>query len=132
MARAIDPGRISSPLGNAIRLFGELGFAALLADPARARDQCIEISTLFTGMCTHRGIPAETVDGYLLARIPPFTEEAVICGHTGVRAPGVAADGSSGIVIDWTARQFDPAAPVPLVVTIGDWRAFWRDLRRRH
>ena len=110
-------------------MYGELGFDGHLADPANARDQCIRISEAFERMCAHRGIPAETVDGFCFTRFPPFKQEAVVAGHTAVQALATCAqrDVSSEIVIDWTARQFDPDTPVPLVVTLADWRAFWRD-----
>jgi hypothetical protein len=129
LAGAVGASDISGPLGNVIRLFGELGFAAHLADPANARDQCIAVSVTFASICTRRGISAETLDGFLLARIPPFGKESVVWGHTAVRA---TADGQGDttreVVIDWTLRQFDAAAPVPLIVTLAGWRLFWRDI----
>jgi len=69
MARALTRTDVTGPLGDAIRLFGELGLAGHLADPANARDQCIAVSTLFESMLTHRGIPAETVDGFCFAQV---------------------------------------------------------------
>lgn len=131
VARALDPDAVTGPLGDAIRLFGELGFTRHLADPANARDQCIQVSQTFESMLAHRGIPAETVDGFCFAEVPPFGQEAIAADHTAVRAVTTGAgkdDGSSEIAIDWTARQFDPVAPVPLIVPLADWRAFWRDL----
>ncbi len=129
VARALDPGDVTGPLGDVIRLFGELGLAGHLEDPANAHDQCISVSTTFERMCAHRGIPAETVDGFCFTRFPPFKREAMVAGHTAVRALASCAqqDVSREIAIDWTARQFDPVAPVPLIVEFEDWRAFWQD-----
>jgi hypothetical protein len=129
VARALDPDDVAGPLGDAIRLFGELGFAGHLDDPANASDQCIQVSQALESMLAHRGIPAETVDGFCFARVPPFRREAMVAGHTAVHALADLAreNASREIVIDWTARQFDPSAPVPLIVTLTDWRAFWRD-----
>ena len=52
LARALDPGDVTGPLGYVIRLFAELGLAGHLEDPANAHDQCISVSTLFdVGHC---------------------------------------------------------------------------------
>ena len=77
-------------------------------------------------MCNHRSIPAASVTGFLFASVPPFGQELVVAGHTAVQVqmPGWR-DGE--LVIDWTARQYDPSVPVPLIVTAAAWRAFWRD-----
>jgi hypothetical protein len=128
VAGALEPRDLSSPAGEVVQVFGELGFADLLTDPGAARDQCIDISETFASMCCHRGIPAQAVTGFLIARIPPFAGEVIVCGHTAVRLPAPHADGCRDLAIDWTARQFDPGVRVPLVVTLEAWRAVWRDL----
>lgn len=130
VARALNPDDVTGQLGDTIRLFGELSLARRLTEPVNARDQCIHVSTLFESMLTHRGIPAETVDGFCFAQVPPFSQEAILAGHSAVHVPAARApdDTGGGLVIDWTARQFDPAAPVPLITTLTDWRGFWRDL----
>lgn len=130
VSRAVDPGSISGPLGAVIMLFGELGFSDHLADPGKARDQCISVSETFVSMCAHRSVSAAKVSGILVERVPPFKGEGVIAGHTAVRAPAGGQDDSGReLVIDWTARQFHSAAPVPLIVPLEDWRAFWQDIR---
>lgn len=131
VAGALDPGGLGGPVGEVIQAFGELGFAELLTDPGVARDQCIDISQTFTSMCRHRGIPASTVTGFLVASMPPFPGEVVLCGHTAVRVPAPSAVVGRKLAIDWTARQFDAGVRVPLVVTLQAWRAFWRDLDKR-
>ena len=128
VAGALDPDSVGGPLGDVIRLFAGLGFAERLKDPAAARDQCISISGTFADACNHRGIPAESVTGFLFARIPPFEQELVVAGHTAVQVQAPPPGRDSELVIDWTARQHDPGVPVPLVVTSVAWRAFWRDL----
>ena len=61
-------------------------------------------------MCTQRGIPAATVDGFLPAHIPVSEQEAVIPWHTAVQALADCGCAGAGreVIIDWTARQFDP------------------------
>lgn len=122
MVSAIPPDGAGPNVARVIGLFGGFGFAALLADPAEARDQCVSISETFASACRHRDIDARTVTGFLKGSIPPFTGEVILCGHTAAEVPG--PDG--WLAVDWTARQFDPRAPVPLVVPVTDWQAFWR------
>lgn len=127
-ARALDPGSVAVPLAEAILEFGD-GFTGLLKDPAAALTHP-GIPGTFAQACRRRGIPADTVTAFLLARLPPFPQ-VIICGHTAVLAGALSAHlpgGSSEIIIDWTARQLDPGVPVPLVVTAADWRAFWRSV----
>jgi hypothetical protein len=69
VAGALNPDSIGGPLSDVIRLFGGLGFAERLKDPAAARDQCISISETFAAVSNHRGIPADSVTGFLFARI---------------------------------------------------------------
>jgi hypothetical protein len=121
LASAIPPDNAGSAVGEVISLFGGFGFAALLADPAEARDQCIHISESFASTCRHRGIGARTVTGFLKGAIPPFTGEVILCGHTAAEVPGAGGR----LAVDWTARQFDPHAPVPLAAPLADWQAFW-------
>lgn len=132
MTLVLGPADIPD-LGDVILTFSEgLGFDEHLADPEDARGQCIRVSWLFESMCAHRGITARTVDGLCFTRLPRALpggqQEEPWAGHTAV-AVGVPArrGGNCEIVIDWTARQFDPGCPVPLIVTLADWRAFWRD-----
>lgn len=132
-ARALDlPAVMRDPLGDVIRTFGEeLGFGVHLSDPGDARRQCIRVSALFESMCAYRGIPARSVEGLCFTRavpslaLPSGQQEEPWAGHTAVSVAGAFAGQDSDIVIDWTARQFG-AAPVPLVVTLTDWRSFWR------
>ena len=126
VAGALDSDDVGGLLGDVIRLFGGLGFAERLQDPAAARDQCISVSGTFADVCNHRGIPAESVTGFLFARVPPFEQELVVDGHTAVQVQMTAGRGGE-LVIDWTARQYDPGVPVPLIVTAAAWRAFWRN-----
>lgn len=122
LASAIPPDGAGPAVARVISLFGGFGFAALLADPAEARDQCVHISESFASICRHRGIDARTVTGFLKGSVPPFTGEVILCGHTAAEVPGP----NGWLAVDWTARQFDPHAPVPLVVPLADWQAFWR------
>jgi hypothetical protein len=122
LATAIPPDQAGPDVARVISLFGGFGFAALLSDPAEARDQCAHISESFASICRHRSIDARTVTGFLKGSVPPFTGEAILCGHTAAEVPGPGG----WLAVDWTARQFDPHAPVPLAVPLTDWQAFWR------
>jgi hypothetical protein len=122
LAAALPPEAAGPAVASVISLFGGFGFSDLFADPAEARDQCISASDLFASMCAHRGIEAGTATGFLKARVPPFEGEVIVCGHTTAEVPWA----TGRIAVDWTARQFDPSAPVPLVVPLTDWQAFWR------
>jgi hypothetical protein len=121
LASAIPPDGAGPAVARVTGLFGGLGFAELLADPAEARDQCVSISESFASICRHRGIGARTVTGFLKGSVPPFTGEVILCGHTAAEVPGAGGR----LAVDWTARQFDPRAPVPLVAPLADWQAFW-------
>jgi hypothetical protein len=121
VAAALEPEAAGAAVAWVAWLFGDkLGFRALYSDPATARDQCICASDLFASLCQDRGIEAGTVSGYWKTHVPPFSGEVV--GHTTATVP---APGGGLLAVDWTARQFDPAAPVPLIVPLADWQAFW-------
>lgn len=132
-AGALDPTAAAGPLPRIIATFGGVWSSDLLADPATARNRHRLVPEAFAHVCRRYGIPAEIVTAVLLARVPPFQHQPVLCGHTAVQVSTLAGhhlcDGE--IIVDWTARQFDPAAPVPLVVASADWRAFWRGLHNR-
>lgn len=130
VARALDPGSIGGPLGEAIQVFGEI-FARHLDKPANARRECVSYSETFASICTYRGIPAETMDGFLPGDFPPFDQETAV--HTAVQtaASEGQADDADDIVVDWTGPQFDPGCPLPLIVTPADWWAFWRKAQQQ-
>lgn len=130
MARALDPGRIRGPLGEAITVFAEI-FAGHLSEPANARRWCVSFSGAFVSVCTYRHVQADTVDGFLPVPIPPLSQETAV--HTAVQAAAAQGqpDGAGELIIDWTGRQFDPTCPVPLLVTPAGWRAFWHESPRK-
>lgn len=116
-----------------------------LTDPDTVREQCFEVSQRFTDACAAAGIEAEVVSGMLFGEDPAFPgvtlmlhghAAALVRGwhtapHDDTDAPPVVGsnewfDEPEDVVVDWTARQFDPDAPVPLVEPLGVWRQRWR------
>ena len=89
------------------------------ADPAEVRDRCVWESEDFARALRAAGVRAVTVvSGFATAEFGGHV--LVTCGHTAVRV--------GDTVYDWTARQFNPTAPVPLVLPYEEWRAAWPDL----
>lgn len=82
--------------------------------PALVRDTCENHSTLFAGLLQQQSIGAEVIGGFQMEG------NVILQGHF-----ATLTDGS---VIDWTARQFDPAADVPLIMPLTQWRQTWRTL----
>lgn len=82
-----------------------------LLNPAEARDRCQSESVAFMETLAGFGIEATVVSGFRMA------ENVILCGHFAVR---VGDD-----VWDWTARQFDPTAAVPLVIPWEEWCELW-------
>jgi hypothetical protein len=70
--------------------------------PEGARDKCGEASAQFLDLVVERGITNDT-----------WAEEVAVVRGTSHRAAMI--DGA--IFVDWTARQFDPAAPFPVIFT---------------
>lgn len=88
-------------------------------NPAEVRDRCVWESEDFAKACRAAGVRQVTVVSGFATVL--FGEVRVITmGHTAVRV--------GDTVYDWTARQFNPDAPVPLVLPYEEWRASWPDL----
>jgi hypothetical protein len=85
-----------------------------LASPENARDCCLQVSNEFIERLQEAGIAAEPISGFRISR------NVVLAGHVAVLVDRK--------VWDWTARQFDPAAAVPLVQSRSQWRETWKDL----
>ena len=88
------------------------------ANPAEVRDRCVWESEDFAAACRAAGVEAVIVSGFATVQFGGMT--VVTMGHTAVRV--------GDTVYDWTARQFNPTAPVPLVLPYEEWRAAWPDL----
>lgn len=94
------------------------GFAAKhpeCADGELVGDRCFAYSEAFVALLPEHD--TEVVSGVWMnveARI-------IYAGHAAARVDDQ--------VYDWTARQFDPAAPVPLVTPLATWREMWKALR---
>jgi hypothetical protein len=114
--------RLAEASGMLLLLISEFGVTRpWLADPEQVRDRCDKVSGEFARLCADRGLPAKVVSGMRFGEIPEFPgTEVVLGGHFAVSV------GTS--VIDWTARQFDPCAQVPVVVSLGEWRKVWRGI----
>lgn len=83
--------------------------------PEKVRDQCILRSEAFVAFLCDWGVEAVLIYGFWMTEF---------MGHRVVGAAHVAVL-SGGMVYDWTARQFDPGAPVPLVQTVEEFRSTW-------
>lgn len=94
-----------------------------LADPAACHDRCVEVSGRFAAAVLACGLDATVLSGVRMGATPFFPGQQVMLG--GHYAVAVGSD-----VYDWTARQFDPAAPVPLVQPIDEWAATWQPLKK--
>lgn len=118
VSESVAPEDVPGEAGAMIADFGSVQAEALSAP----RDACYVISGEFARCLRAFGVKAEIVNGVALA--PAMTPGSVIivAAHTAV----VVVD--SGLVVDWTARQFDPSAPLPLVVPLEVWREFWREI----
>jgi hypothetical protein len=112
-------------------LIDDFGFdRKWLADPACAREICAEISEEFEQICLEAGFAAKVISGMEFGEVPEFPGVTLMLnGHyaTLVAAP-TDEDPERDIVVDWTARQFDPNCTVPLIQTLGEWRERWKPL----
>lgn len=101
------------------------GFASMhahLADPVQAREVCVETSEAFVQACLQAGIPAKTVTGAKFGEVAQFPGVRLLLhGHTAA----LVADGDTDRVYDWTARQFNPTADFPTVMTPSQWHDEW-------
>lgn len=102
-------------------------YSADLTDPASVADQCHVVSSAFTTWWSTHGGQAEVVTGARFERIPQLNVEAVVVAH---QATVVTLPDGTTLVVDFTARQFDPHAPVPVVVPLPVWREQWQPLSR--
>jgi hypothetical protein len=126
-----DPADIHLALPGVIREFSDR-YGQRLHDPLFARERCEPVSRQFAAACQARGIPAAVISGVRTGEHPAFPGvELILDGHFAVLLPSrrdtAEHDGGpeDGLVIDWTARQFDPAAPVPAITTAAAWREDW-------
>lgn len=135
MARKSRPWRVTQcgvGVRDVVAAFGRLHGAALQT-PEGASERCQEVSEDFVTHCHQHGVPAELITGGWFGEDERFPGiEVMMAGHFAVLTP-VRYDESHDewmgeVVIDWTARQFDPAAPVPLIVSEQEWRSTWRHL----
>lgn len=100
-------------------------FAALrpdLVDPEHVRERCAEISEEFVALLAEHHIAARVISGVRFGEDERFPGvRLMMAGHYAV----LVADEETDVVYDWTAHQFDPETPVPLVVRLGEWRETW-------
>lgn len=74
--------------------------------PAGAHNRCVEASSAFCDFVLDAGLPA-----YAAGRRVVYTDEVAVIDGVSHKAAFV-----HGRVIDWTARQFHPELPWPLVM----------------
>lgn len=88
------------------------------ADQWDAEDQCYSESKKFEALLLSKGIDCSIIMGW---KTDDFMGHQVITqGHVGVRV--------GDRVWDWTARQFNPRAPVPQVMSVAEWEHEWPDV----
>lgn len=84
---------------------------SMYEDPARADGACVDASCRFLTRTTHEGLEGILVDLFFPEDIERFPHKLYYDngygGHTVVKV--------GRFWIDFTARQFDPGAPFPLV-----------------
>jgi hypothetical protein len=86
-----------------------------LAVPAIAHDMCVPVSEAFVQALAESGVAARVLSG---VRMGEFNGTPVLLnGHFAVEV--------GEVVYDWTARQFDEGASVPLVEPVAVWRERW-------
>lgn len=85
------------------------------ATPMEIRDCCMEYSEAFAHFLGAESIDAEMVSGF------EMDGKVILQGHSATLVYG-------SVVFDWTARQFDATAEVPLVTPLAEWRQKWRTL----
>lgn len=91
-----------------------------LDDAAAVRGWCVEVSSQFAQLCAERGVPAQLIHGAHFGELEQFPGVRLLLGaHSAVWLTGC------DVVVDWTAHQFDPVAPVPVVEPVDAWRARW-------
>lgn len=85
--------------------------------PRTAHDQCVWESERFAAALAEAGVEATIVSGM---RCTTFLGVTIVqCAHVAVRV--------GDTVYDWTARQFNPDAGFPAVMTVEEWQAEWPD-----
>lgn len=86
-----------------------------LAVPEAAHDMCVPVSEAFVAALADAGVEAALVSGVQMGEFRGMP--VVLRGHFAVQV--------GEKVFDWTARQFDPHAPVPVVEPVSAWRDRW-------
>lgn len=119
-------------LRAAVATFAQL-HGATLQTPEDAYERCQEVSQAFTDHCHQNGVPARLITGGQFGEDERFPGiELLMVGHFAVLVPAwydeTLEEWVGDVVIDWTIRQFAPAAPVPQITPLDEWRATWRHL----
>lgn len=101
-----------------------------LKDGDAVLDMCVRVSDEFVALLGENGIVAESVSGILMGTVAEFPDvPVVVAGHHAVLVHDQGPDGKpADVVYDWTARQFDPKARVPLVQPLEEWRQKWDEI----
>jgi len=90
------------------------------ADPNWVRDRCMDHCDAFVAYLRAwmADVDVEIISGVKVERVDGMT--LIQQGHFAVL--------HDGLVYDWTARQFDPDAPFPMVAPLAEWRQKWPTL----
>lgn len=124
--QSVGAEALTPAVAGAVGEFEKLGFAELVHDPARAGDRCRDMSVAFDDICRQRGIQAEVVRGAFSCELTLFPGNLItLAVHVAVQ---VQAPHGEALAVDWTARQFEGDAPVPLIVPVAAWRQVWAAL----
>lgn len=86
----------------------------------QCRDRCDYFSTVFMDRIhENTNLPASLVQGFMFMEVD---------GHRVILEGHVATLVNNDTVFDWTARQFDPKAPVPVIQPLSEWRETWKEI----
>jgi len=129
---AVDDGaRLPAVLcKDIVRAFRRRWVARHGVRPASQFGRCLETSEAFAELARTNGSHAEILQARGLRRVRAFprmdTRWRAIPAH--LIEHHVVQLGR--YVVDWTARQFDPTAPVPEITPVAVFRRRWRSIGR--
>lgn len=85
------------------------------SDPDECRERCAQASFSFMEYVANANMRASAISGFAMEG------DVVLQGHFATLV-------GDNIVVDWTARQFDPDADCPRVCELAVWREQWKEL----
>jgi hypothetical protein len=112
-------------LHDAVEWFASVPTAARLWEPQGAFDRCAEVSAAFVWTALPRyGMTGELVQ---LAGPPEYPRAVPVWNTWPPEERGHVVVRVQDWYVDWTIRQFDSEAPVPLVTQDHGWATAWTE-----